>query len=266
MATAETPFDPSVLGEPWAVLERLEARFNEEAAAARMDAKRYRRGKDVGDALVAATLSTCGDTWECAARAVHDALAAARAHAPAPAASSDLSEAAETVAGISNYLKTALDNGDGIEESRWLDGLMEVHGILLDHAPAPPLVEAARLADALERLTRQFRFNEVTGTSHPNPFNDISVFNAALDNARAALAAWREHGGWREGMPPQDGRIYEVLHQTVMKWKPYSAKAPAIQRRKGGRWQESNGYGGFTNTDAVPVFYRPLFKSEPSDG
>lgn len=70
---------------------------------------------------------------------------------------------------------------------------------------------------------------------------------------------------WRDGSPPADGKMYEVLCPSVMKWTPYKAGAPGTLKRKGGRWQESNGYGGFDNTDSVPVFHRPVTPPKESD-
>ena len=45
-------------------------------------------------------------------------------------------EAAFTLMDVADYLKDALDNGKPIYESKWLDALMEVHGVLSEIADA----------------------------------------------------------------------------------------------------------------------------------
>ena len=47
-------------------------------------------------------------------------------------------ELAEDLIGAADYLKTALDAGKGVYESKWLDTVMVVHGFLLELADAPP--------------------------------------------------------------------------------------------------------------------------------
>ena len=99
------------------------------------------------------------------------------------------------------------------------------------------------------------------GTPSGEPSTDILAAEAALaeyHSRREARTALSAPDGWRGGAPPTDGRIYEALCKTVMKWKPYKKGAPPDLRELGGRWQESNGFGGFDNTDAVPVFHRPI--------
>ncbi len=43
---------------------------------------------------------------------------------------SALVDAEEAIAESANYLKDRLDEGEEIHESKWLDGLMEAHGLL----------------------------------------------------------------------------------------------------------------------------------------
>lgn len=49
-----------------------------------------------------------------------------------------LNEAADTIIDSADYLKDCLDEGREVYESKWLDGLMEVHGTLLGIVDAPP--------------------------------------------------------------------------------------------------------------------------------
>ena len=65
---------------------------------------------------------------------LEEAAPKARARAFLAASAPELYEADEDAANeilrVADYLKTALDNGEPIHESRWLDGLIEAHGKL----------------------------------------------------------------------------------------------------------------------------------------
>jgi len=52
-------------------------------------------------------------------------------------ANNEYVEMADIIICVADYLQTNLAEGRGVEESRWRDGLMEVHGRLLDLADQP---------------------------------------------------------------------------------------------------------------------------------
>jgi len=55
---------------------------------------------------------------------------------------------------------------------------------------------------------------------------------------------------------PRDGTPFYATFEMPMRWKEYKPAA----RRQGypaGRWQTMNGYGGWENTDLVPINWRP---------
>ena len=43
----------------------------------------------------------------------------------------DFEDAAEDLVAAADYLKTALDAGEGVYESKWLGAVMAAHGLLL---------------------------------------------------------------------------------------------------------------------------------------
>lgn len=79
----------------------------------------------------------------------------------------EIEAAAEDILSVADYLKDALDAGDEIYESKWLDPLMRVHGLLLASG-LPAAIEArdkalerVKAAEALiQKHTEQFEHYE----------------------------------------------------------------------------------------------------------
>lgn len=80
--------------------------------------------------------SSFGETREQVRRAI--AAAAGDRAVTSTTRREDFEDAAEDLAAAAGYLKTALDNGEEIYESKWLGAVMEAHGLLLAAAESAP--------------------------------------------------------------------------------------------------------------------------------
>lgn len=82
---------------------------------------------------------------------------ATKAAAVDPAAPPEAEDAATDLLAAADYLKGALDAGEDILESRWLEPVMAAHGALLDAATADTERDAARaLVEQFDAFAKDF--------------------------------------------------------------------------------------------------------------
>lgn len=75
-----------------------------------------------------------------------------------------------------------------------------------------------------------------------------------LDDLRALLSLDKSVGG----EAPKDGSIFYAVVRIPMKWKPYKPTSQQAKQGIKGRWVESNGFGGWNNSQYQPDQWQPL--------
>jgi len=103
----------------------------------------------------------------------------------------ELDDAADDLLGAADYLKTALDDGDEIYESKWLGATMQAHGLMRQAAAEIRRLRAslaerdALLAKALDLVRKAYNEAFIEGTKEHTHFSG----GKSWENSRAASLA-----------------------------------------------------------------------------
>jgi len=132
-------------------------------------------------------------------------------------------------------------------DARYAD---QIRDLLNAPAPQPP-VEGLR--EALEFYANPFAWKAKHDPDDvvriPDFYSETSFGDTAIEALAALASPSLTAGPWRNDELPETGQWIDVRAETTFRYLSY--KPNSEQRRKGikGRWQRSNGYGGWENCE-----------------